>query len=296
MSELLGELSSLFTLAFSFTTMLSMGLGLTVVEIVKPLRNLRFVLAALGVNFLLPPALALVLAEVLGLDPDLRIGLLLMASAAGAPMVPKLVQIAKGDAATAVALTALLIVATVVFLPLALPILLPGVVVDSVGIARSLAIQLLLPLAIGVFVRERYAEEAAEYRPTVAQISSVSLALLIAASLGQNLPGVLGLIGSGGVLALGLLIAAAVVAGHVLAVPAGEERRVMALGAGQRNLAATFVVAEANFADRPDVLIYLASAGLISMVFLFPLAGEFGKRPRRAEEAARREAAIGAAP
>src|SRR5918911_2502236 len=146
MSELLGQLSSLFTLAFAFSTMLSMGLGLTLAEIVMPLRNVRFVLSALGVNLLIVPAVALLLAGVLGLHPDLRIGLLLLACAAGAPMVPKLVQIAKGDAATAVALTALLIVATLVFLPLALPILLPGVVVDSGGIATSLAAQMLLPL------------------------------------------------------------------------------------------------------------------------------------------------------
>jgi BASS family bile acid:Na+ symporter len=296
MSELLATLSGLFTLAFSFSTMLSMGLGLTVAEIAMPLRNGRFVLSALGINLLIVPAVALLLAGVLGLHPDLRIGLLLLAAAPGAPMVPKLVQIAKGDAATAVALTALLIVATVVFLPLVLPLLLPGVVVDPGGIATSLATQMLLPLAIGVFVRERYEDEAAAYQPTVAQISSVSLALLFVTSLGQNLPGVFGLIGSGGILATGLLIAAAVIAGHVLAVPAGVERRVMALGAGQRNLAATFVVAEANFADRPDVLIYLATAGLISMVILFPLAGEFGKRPRRAEQGARRQATARAAP
>jgi hypothetical protein len=197
-SEVLGELSSLFTLAFSFTTMLSMGLGLTVAEIVTPLRNLRFVGAALAVNFLLVPAAAMLLAPLVGLSADLRIGLLLIACAAGAPMVPKLVQIAKGDAATVVALTTLLIVATVGFLPLALPILLPGVVVESGGIARSLATQMLLPLVMGVFVRERYEEEAAAYRTTVAQISSVSLALLILTSLGQNLPSVFGLIGSWG--------------------------------------------------------------------------------------------------
>jgi predicted Na+-dependent transporter len=296
MSELLDALSSLFTLAFSFTTMLSMGLGLTVAEIVRPLRNLRFVAAALAVNLLLVPALAMVLASALGLSTDLRIGLLLLAAAPGAPMLPKLVQIARGDAATAVALTALLIVATVVFLPLALPILLPGAVVDSGGIATSLATQMLLPLAVGVFVRERYEEEAAAYRPTVAQISSVTLALLFVTSLGQNLPGVLGLVGTGGILATGLLIAAAVLVGHLAAVPGGVERRVMALGAGQRNMAAAFVVATANFADRPGVLTFLATAGLIAMVILFPLAGEFGKRPRRAEEGGRREATAGAAP
>ena len=225
MSEPLATLSSLFTLAFAVSTMLSMGLGLTVAEIAMPLRNVRFVLSALGINFLIVPAVALLLARVLALHPDLRVGLLLIACAAGAPMVPKLVQIARGDAATAVALTTLLIVATGRKTTVALPVLLQGVEVDPAEIATALTTQMLLPLAIGVFVRERYAEEEEAYRPTLAQVSSVSLALLFVTSLGGNLPGVVRLIGSGGILATGLLIAAAVIAGHVLAVPAGVERR-----------------------------------------------------------------------
>src|SRR5690349_2394559 len=168
MSEVLAEISQLATMAFAISTMLAMGMGLTVREVIAPLRNVRFLLAALLVNFLIVPAAAWLLAALLGLAPDLRIGLLLLACAAGAPMVPKLAQIAQGHAATAVALVTLLIVVTVVFAPLALPLLLPGVTVDSGAIVTSLVGQMLVPLAIGIFMRERWEEEAAEYRPTVA--------------------------------------------------------------------------------------------------------------------------------
>jgi hypothetical protein len=50
------------------------------------------------------------------------------------------------------------------------------------------------------------------------------------------------------------------------------------MGTGQRNLAATFLIAGGNFADQPDVLVFLAGAGLIGMVLVMPLAAEFGKR------------------
>ena len=280
-AELLSDLSRVFTLGFSITTMFSLGLGLTVGEMLSPLRNTRFVLAALGVNFIIVPAVAVLLAEVLGLPNDLRIGLVLVACAAGAPMVPKLVQIAKGDAATGIALVTLLIVATVAFLPLAVPVLVPGVNVEVGSIALSLSGQMLAPLAAGLFVRARWEEEAIEYRPTVALVSTITLVLLFLVSVGQNLSGVLELVGTGGILAVLLLIVAAVGAGFVLAYPARVERRVMALGAGQRNLAAAFIVANANFADQPDTLIYVATAGLIMMIVLFPLAGEFSRRPTR---------------
>jgi hypothetical protein len=53
---------------------------------------------------------------------------------------------------------------------------------------------------------------------------------------------------------------------------------VVALGTAQRNMAACFTIAAGNFADRPDVLVFLAAAGLVGMVIVMPLAAEFGKR------------------
>ena len=277
--QLISGISQLASLTFAASTMLAMGMGLTLREVLEPLRNWRFLAAALLLNFMIVPAVAWLLAQVLGLAPDVRIGLLLIACVAGAPMVPKLVQIAKGDAATAVALVALLVVLSVVFAPLALPLLLPGMTVDSGAIAGNLALQMLLPLAIGIFVRERWEEEAAEYRPTIGTISNIALVLIFLTSVGANLPGVLDLFGSGGIISIALLIAAAVAAGYLIGIPAGVERRVLALGAGQRNLAAAFIIATDNFPDRPTVLLLISIAGLVMMVILFPLAGEWSKRP-----------------
>src|SRR6185437_14487381 len=114
--------------------MLGMGMGLTIAQIAAPLRNLRFIAVALGLNFVLVPAAAWLIATVLGLEVDIRIGLILVASVAGAPMIPKLVTIAKGDGASAVALVSLLVVATVVIAPFLLPVLLGDVAVDSAAI------------------------------------------------------------------------------------------------------------------------------------------------------------------
>jgi predicted Na+-dependent transporter len=279
LDQLISGVSQLASLAFALTTMLSMGMGLTLREIIEPLRNPRFIIAALALNFFIVPAVAWLLATIIGLAPDVRIGLLLIACAAGAPMAPKLVQVAKGDAATAVALVALLIAVTVLFAPLALPLLLPGVTVDSGSIATQLAFQMLLPLAIGIFMRERWDEEAAEYRPTVGTISNVALVVLFLTSIATNLPGVLGMFGSGGIISVVLLVGIAVLVGYLIGIPAGVERRVLALGAGQRNSAAAFIIGAGDFADRPGVLLLVGVASLVMMVILFPLAGEWSKRP-----------------
>lgn len=281
MQEFLGNLAQLVTPAFAISTMLAMGMRLTLHQVTEPLRNWKFVVAALALSFLFMPVAGLAIATLLGLAEDLRIGLLLVAAVAGAPMIPKLVTIAKGDAASAVALVTLLVVSTVVVAPFLLPLLLGGVRVDSLAIAVSLGWQMILPLAIGIFVRERYPSAATDYVDEVATVSNVTLGLLLIASIGQNLAGVLNLLGSGGILAVVLLIAAAVVGGYLLGVPARVERRLLALGTAQRNVAAAFIIAVDAFADRPAVLTLVATSGVIMMVLLFPLAGEWSKRPSR---------------
>jgi BASS family bile acid:Na+ symporter len=280
-ADLLGQLSELVTPAFAITTMLGMGMRLTVSQIVTPLRSVRFLIAALGVNFIVVPAAAWLITLILGLNDDIRIGLILLSAVGGAPMIPKLVTIAKGDAATAVALVTLLIVASVVIAPMLLPLLLPGVQVDSLAIVFALSWQMLLPLAVGVFVRERYPTEADAYGDEVATISNFALVLLLVTSIGQNLDGLLSLFGSGGIVATAALIAVAICSGYLLGVPARVERRLLALGSAQRNFAAAFIIATGSFPDRPVLFSFLAVSSLVMMAVLFPLAGEWSKRPGR---------------
>lgn len=97
MADLLALLEKLSLLAFLVSTMLAMGLTLTLPAIVAPLRDVRLVLLALGLNFVLAPAFAWLLTVVIPLDRGYAIGLLLVGGAAGAPFLP---QVSKPRAAT----------------------------------------------------------------------------------------------------------------------------------------------------------------------------------------------------
>jgi BASS family bile acid:Na+ symporter len=174
-------------------------------------------------------------------------------------------------------------VATVIFLPLVLPLVLPGVQVDMISIIRPLSIQILLPLALGLIVDYISEAEAGALLPILGQISNVSLALMLVLMLGGNLGNVLSLLGTGSIMATILLLAVAMAAGYFLGGPDIPTRRTLSLSSGQRNLAAAFVVATGSFADRPNVLIFLAAAGLIAMIIVLPVAGQFGKRTEQAE-------------
>jgi BASS family bile acid:Na+ symporter len=286
LAEVLSTLQSLFTTAFVVTSMLVMGMSLTVPQIIEPLRNVRLVVLALVAAFVIVPVTAVVLRAVIPMDEQLQIGLILMASAHGAPFLPKLTQIARGNLAYAVGLMTLLIVATVVYLPIVLPLLLPGVTVDAGAIASSLFIQMLVPLAIGLLVNARWAEAAEEAKKPLAQVSNISLVLLLVLMLGLNLPNVIGLIGSGALIATLILTIVAIGAGYLLGGPGQDTRGVTALGVALPNMAASFLIAGSSFADKPNVLVFLAGAGLIVMLINFPLAAELGKRSSAAAAAA----------
>src|SRR5215831_3098542 len=177
--DLLSKAATVAMLSFVVSSMLAMGAGLTVTRIIEPLRNVRLVLLALLANFILMPLCAFALAKVLGLDEPFGVGLLLLGCAAGAPFLPKLAELAKGNLAFAVGAMVLLMVITVGYLPIVLPLLLPEVTVDPWTIARSLILLMLLPLAAGLALKARYADLAARVKPALDWISNISLILLV---------------------------------------------------------------------------------------------------------------------
>jgi predicted Na+-dependent transporter len=236
------------------------------------------VILSLVVNFVLVPGVAFILSKAIPLDQEVQIGLLLIGTAAGAPFLPKLAQIAKADVAFAVGLMTILMLGTIAYLPVVLPLLLPGIEVGALQIALSLLVTMLFPLVVGLLVRARYEGVAHALQPVMAQISAVSLALLLVLMLALNFQNVLALFGTGAIAVTLLFVAVSVLAGYVLGGPSANTKRVLALGTGQRNLSAAFIIATGSFGDEPNVLVYVAAAGLVAMVLLFPTAGEFGKR------------------
>jgi BASS family bile acid:Na+ symporter len=285
--ELLNTLYNLMSLVFVLGTMASMGLSLTIAQITGPLRNARFVIVALLANFVVPSILAFILIQVFSLDEPLAVGLMLVSLAAGAPGLPKTAVFAKIDAAAATGLMVLLVVATILILPIALPLLLTGISVTFWDIASGLIILILIPLAVSLFVRARYPEAAASALPHFAQASNLSLLILLVLMVVLNFSDVVGLLGSGGLLASLILVILTTAGGYLLGKLGKADGWIQALGAGQRNIAAAMVVATMNFGNDEIVMVVVYS--LIVMVILIPLALELGKRAGAAAAEAKAE-------
>ena len=284
--DALTTLASLSMLVFVICSMLSMGLSLTIAEITAPLKNARLVVKSLIASFVLVPILGFALATFMPVTEGAAIGIIVVACAAGAPFLPKLVQVAKGDVAFGVGLMTLLMVMTVIYMPIVLPLLLQGVTVDAMAIATSLFFQMLVPLGIGLFIKARYEEIAANIQPTFAQASNFALIALMVLSLILGFDSLVGAIGSWSILASILFIVGAFAIGYLLGGPGMDTRSVVSLGTAQRNLAAAMIVAAGNFTD-PDVLIVVLVVAVIGLIMLMLAGGEMGKRAESTAVAAK---------
>ena len=275
--ELLSKAVTVAMLSFVVSSMLAMGAALTVSQIFDPLRNVRLVVLALVANFVLMPLGAFALAKVLWLDEPLGVGLLMLGCAAGAPFLPKLAELAKGNLPFGVGVMVLLMVITVAYLPIVLPVLLPGVTVNPVKIAQSLVLLMLLPLAIGLFVKARYQATAARVKPALDWLSNVSLILLMVLITVVNFDKVLQVFGTRGILAGLLFIALGFCIGWLLGGPGKDTRTVLALATAQRNIAAALVVGSQSFSD-PKVVVMVIVVAIVGLIILMPLSRALANR------------------
>jgi BASS family bile acid:Na+ symporter len=270
-------IAALAGLLFILSSMLAMGMSLTMAQILQPLRNVRLVLLALLANFVLTPLLAYVIIRVIPLEQSLQIGLVVLATAAGAPFLPKLVQGAKGDIAFGVGLMTLLMVVTIFYMPLVLPLLLPGVEVNPWDIAKSLIVLMLIPLAIGLLFKSHSPDSAAHWAATLNKISGLAILILLVVGLGLNVSNIIDLLGSLGLLALLLFIVGSLLIGLLLGGRNPAVRSVVGLGTAQRNVAAAILISVQNFSDTNTVSFVLV-ANILLLLVLLPTAKRMGAR------------------
>src|SRR5262245_54674018 len=258
--------------------MAAAGLGLGVRDIVVPLSRGRLVLGAVLLNFVVAPAVAYGLTAALPMERSYEIGLLLLGGAAGAPFLPKLAELAKGDLPFSVGLMLVLNVGSVAFMPLVLPLLIPGLSADPWPILRPLLFTMLLPLAAGMVVKNRSERWAARLRPVFERVSNVSMILAVVLLIGLNFGAMVGTFGSGAVAVAVVFVALTLAIGYALGGPAPDTRAVLGLGTGQRNVAAALVVATQNFPSDPGVVVMILVSTFAGLVVLLFAGRRFAQR------------------
>jgi BASS family bile acid:Na+ symporter len=177
----------------------------------------------------------------------------------------------------AVGLMVVLMVITVGYLPIVLPLLLEDVSVNPANIARSLILLMLIPLAAGLGLRAWHPPGASRSRAFVAPVSSVSMMFVVVLTTAGHFASVVSVVGSFGIVAAVIFTAVCFGVGWVLGGPGADTRGVLSLGTAQKNTAAAFVVAGQNFTD-PKVVVMIAVVMIVSFAMLMPLARVLARR------------------
>jgi BASS family bile acid:Na+ symporter len=172
----------------------------------------------------------------------------------------------------------LLMVVTVIYMPIVLPLFLSGVEISAWDIARSLIVLMLFPLGIGLFMKSRWPAVASDLQGLMSHASSIAILLLLVGAIILQWSAIVSLIGTGGLIAVVTFLLVSLVLGYVAGGSDPATRSVMGLGTAQRNVSAAMVVGAQNFSDSPNVLITVIVGALIGLVLLMPIAGELGKR------------------
>ena len=213
-----------FGLIFVVTASLGNGLSVTVQSIKAPLKGRQQSSVMLLIaNFIVLPALLIGLAAILPFPPQVKMAIAVLAINAGAPFIPWLVSLAKGDLAYSSSAVIILIVGTVIVLPLALPLVLnllgTGATPSTWLVLWPLLLFMVLPLLIGMFIRARYLKLAMDIGPYLGPISIAFLVVHIVLFLGYSWQDVTTLVG-GGVLAFALVFPlAGMLIGYLLSPP-----------------------------------------------------------------------------
>jgi BASS family bile acid:Na+ symporter len=232
------------------------GLDATLEDIVSPFRRPRGLLkAVLAVNVIVPIA-AMVLVGIFPLNQASRAGILLMAISPAPPLVPATILKVSGRKSQAYGQYVALIVLAIVVVPAWVWLLGRhyGVAVSlsMAKVATSVLFTVLVPLAVGMVLHRLLGPSAAKAAKLVRAAATTLLLLVLMPMLIHAWPAVAGLVGDGSILVAALMVAAALIGGHVLGGPDLEERAALAVTAGTRHPGIALMIAGAN-AAQPSV-------------------------------------------
>ena len=248
-----------FGLIFCVTASLGNGLAITVPMIRGSLAghsqlNVMLLLS----NFIVIPALVIGLTAILPFEPQIKMAFAALALTAGAPFIPWLVGLAKGNLGYSVGAVMLLTVGTLIVLPLALPPVLSALGTGATPspwlVLWPMLLFLLLPLLAGMVIRARYPKLAMEIGGYLGPISITALTVHIVLFLGYTWSDFLSLGGTGAFAfsftlpLIGMLVGFLLSPPYVLsAVPAANPHRgtkiVSAVAVAQQNTMAVICTA-----------------------------------------------------
>ncbi len=270
-------LSNVLILVFVVASMFELGLGLRLREILAPLKRIGLVSKLMIANFVIAPLGAFALARVMQLNQEFAIGLFVLAVAAGSPFAAKFSRIAKGDMAFVTGMMAILQVGTIIIAPVLLTLLVEDVEINTVSMAQSLVLTMLVPLAIGLFIKARYAGIAPTLKPYVLQVANVALAIQITLTIFNGAGDLLSLVTTGAIVAALVFTLMNLAVGFFFTETQYDIQVVSGFVTSQRGISAALLISAQSFGT-PRVIVMVIIGAALMLIINFLVSAELGRR------------------
>ena len=282
MSEVIQFLETTFSpliLIFTVANLFVMGIQAKMPEVIAALKSKKSIALILVWGWVLGPALAYLITMVLPLAEPYVLVVLLCSLAPCAPFLPPMVEKARGDISFAGAFVPLVAVGTVVFMPLIAPMLIKGLTVSAVALAKPLFLTLLVPLVIGAAIRHFAETGATKIFPAAKGFALLTTVLMIVSCLVLYGPEMLDTVGSFALLSMTIFMVVMGLITYRFGFGLKQDQRsVMALGMGTRNFAAVFA-AVLVFPDLDPLVVTMIVMWVLWSIVLSAIAARiFGKQ------------------
>jgi BASS family bile acid:Na+ symporter len=283
--EFLQTTFSPLVLIFTVSNLAAMGLQVKVPDVIVALRNKKSLVLIFVWGWVLGPAFGYMITRVLPLAEPYVVVVFLASLAPCAPFLQQMVGKARGDMGFAGALIPLVAVGTVALMPLMAPLLIKGVTISTWALAKPLLLTILLPLMIGAAIRYSADTGATRIFPAVKGLALLSTLLTIVWCLLIYGRGMLNTAGSFALLSMTLFMVGMGLITYRFGFGMRQNQRsVMALGMGTRNVAAVLAAALAIPDADPRIVVMTVMWTLWSVVLAAIGAKIFAKQAGKTAE------------
>jgi BASS family bile acid:Na+ symporter len=246
---MLDTLQRAILMFFLVTSMAGIGLQVSLRDLVAILQRKGLLLRSLLVNFLVIPAFGWLATRFVAMPPTSADAMLILACAPGGITAVQFTSKRKDVLAFAGQTAFLLTGLSILLSPFLMSIFLPADLPLVVPYARAfwyVLTFLLLPMGLGVLVRERAEGLAEQLGKPIAHIGTVSFLVFVALTLSIRRVAMAGVGGIEVVAMLGFIVAT-MIAGWVAGGPQRETRRILASASSMRNVALSLAIVTRSF-------------------------------------------------
>ncbi len=270
---------------FTVSNLAAMGLQVRMPEVVAALRNKKAMALIFVWGWVLGPAFGYLITRVLPLEEPYVVVVFLASLAPCAPFLQQMVGKARGDMGFAGALIPLVAVGTVALMPLMAPLLITGLTINTWALAKPLLMTILLPLVVGAAIRHYADKGATRIFPAVKGLALLSTLLTILWCLVIYGRGMLNTAGEFALLSMTLFMVGMGLITYRFGFGMKQNQRsVMALGMGTRNVAAVLAAALAIPNADPGIVVMTIMWTLWSVVLAAIGAKIFARQAGAAAE------------